>query len=96
MAVVTLLARPLVGVLVVAGEAVAGAVDVLAARLALELVNQPAGVGAAVQHVVAAVRRRRRRHRDLIEVLLLECLLQMMAVQHISLQFQERLIKSIL
>ena len=86
--VALLLAGPLVGVLVVHGDAV----HVLAAGLALELVAQrvgpPAAAAAAtVPHVVAALRRRRG---DLIQqVLLLQRLLELellLAVQQVRLQ----------
>jgi hypothetical protein len=78
-AVVTLLlVRPLVGVLVVHGDAV----RVLAAGLALELVAQR-------HHVVAALRRRRR---DLVQqMLLLQRLpkLKLLVIQQVWLQLYE-------
>jgi len=83
--VALLLAGPLVGVLVVHGDAV----HVLAAGLALELVGQRVGppAAAASSHVVAALRRRRG---DLIQqVLLLQRLLELellLAVQQVRLQ----------
>ena len=82
--VALLLAGPLVGVLVVHGDAV----HVLAAGLALELVGQRVGPpAAAASSHVAALRRRRR---DLVQqMLLLQRLLELellLAVQQVRLQ----------
>jgi hypothetical protein len=88
-AVVALLARPLVGVLVVDGDAV----DVLAAGLALELVAAERVGRTAADHVVAALRRRRR---DLVKemmllLLMLERLLELVIIQQVWLRILEQI-----
>lgn len=85
--VALLLAGPLVGVLVVHGDAV----HVLAAGLALELVAQKvAGPQAsAAAHVVAALCRRRRDLMVQHQVLLVQRVLELLVVQQVRLQLRK-------